>query len=178
MSSTSPYQAFWNWCFDKKPHSPIPMQDVLLKYNSPITQQFLLKSFVRHARLNHYLNKWINNIGVYYIEREELYLFIKKCIQDFKVKRKEIQFVPYKPKEALVEKLRKKFPTLKVYDVELLSAKIQKSKNRDAIYSALGMEKPKKSKLKKNRRKKKKSLKAFLAENFNTVKLKASEVKL
>lgn len=177
MSSISPYQVFWNWCFDGNKDSPIPMQDVLLKYNSPITQQFLLKSFVRHAKLNNYLNDWVNNLSIYYIERDELFLFFKRCIQDFKVKRKDIQFVKYQPRQILVEKLRSKFPTLKVYDVELLSFIIQKSKERDSIYSALGMEKPKKQKLKKVKRVKK-TLAKFLKENFTKVQVKMSDYNL
>jgi len=177
MSSASPYKVFWDWCFDTKKDSPIPMQDVLLKYNSPITQQFLLKSFVRHAHLNNYLNDWLNNVGIYYIEREELFLFIKKCIQDFKVKRKDIQFIKYQPRQILVEKLRSKFPTLKVYDVELLSAIIQHSAERDSIYSALGMEKPKTQKLKKVKRVKK-TLAKFLKENFTKVQVKISDYNL
>lgn len=174
----SPYQLFWNWCFDNKPDSPVPNPEVLLKYNSPINSTFLLKSFVRHAKLNHYLNIYLNNIGIYYIEREELFYFIKQCIKDFKVKRKEIHYSSYRTRDVLFEKLNIKLPYLKNYDIELLSGIIQRSSDRDSIYSALGLEKPKKQKLKKRVQQKKITLRSFLQTNFKKVKVKISDYKL
>ena len=176
--SDSPYTLFWNWCFDNKPNSPIPNPEVLLKYNSPINSTFLLKSFIRHAKLNHYLNTYLNNIGIYYIDQEELFYFTKQCIKDFKVKRKEIHYSPYQAKNALFEKLRKKLPCLKSYDIDMLAGIIQKSPDRDSVYGALGLEKPKKQKLKKQVQQKKISLRSFLQTNFNRIKVKVSDYKI
>lgn len=178
MSQVSPYKLFWDWCFDRKPKSPIPNPEVLLKYNSPINTTFLLKSFVQHAKLNHYLNEYLNNIGIYYIDKEELFFFIKRCIQDFKVKKKDIHFIKYKRQEILIEKLKQKCPTLKIYDIGLLAKVIQKSKDKNAIYSALGLEKPKKQKLKKWDKLEKVSLSSFLKENFKMVKVLQRDYKL
>ena len=167
MAVESPYKLFWNWVFDGKKDSPIPSPEVLLKYNSPIHETFILKSFMLHRRLNHYLNSYMNNIGIRYIDKEELFFFAKKCVRDFKVRRKDIHFSRYKPQVLLVQKLKKKFPLLKSYDIELLAEEIHKGKDRDSIYSALGLEKPKKQKLKAKSKKKKINLKTFLADNFS-----------
>jgi len=172
---SSPYTLFWDWCFDKKPDSSIPSPEVLLKYNSPITVPFLLKSFLNNIKLNHYLNTHMNHIGLYSIEKEELYKFIKKCIQDFKIQRREIHYSPYKTRDQLTEKLTKKFPVFKPYDVELLATLVQKDEMRSSIYRALGMDKPQKQKLKKRKKKKKAPLKIFLAEHFRMVTKPAKE---
>lgn len=170
MAELSPYKVFWNWVFDGNMESPIPSEPNILKYNSPIHETFILKSCIKHARLNAYLNEWFNNIGIRYIERDELFVFIKQCVRDFKFKRRDIHYATYKARDTLFEKLRKKFPTMKNCDIDLLSKIIQKSDDKDSVYSALGLEKPKKQKLKKRVKKKKVSLKNFIAENFSTVK--------
>ena len=171
MSNISPYKLFWDWCFDNKKDSPIPEPEVLLKYNSPINEVFLLRSLICNAKLNHYLNEYMNNIGIRYIDREELFHFIKKCIQDFRVRRKEINFVPFKRTDVLVQKLSFKFPLYKPFEIELLAKLVQKDKNKEAIYEALGLEKPKKEKLKKREKVNKISLSTFLKSNFKTSKV-------
>ncbi len=167
----SPYQLFWNWAFDSKKDSPIPDPEVLLKYNSPINCTFLLRSLVNNGRITLFLNEYVNNMGVRYIDQEELLLFFKDCIQRFKVKRTEIHFTPRRPRVILEEKLKEKFPLYKWYDIELLSMLIQSSDEQDAIYSALGIEKAKKQKLKKRSKKKKVKLSTFLKDNFSMSKL-------
>lgn len=177
----STYTSFWDWCFDRNPKSPIPDPEVLLKYNSPITATFILKSLIRVARLNHYLNSTINNIGIRYIDAEELFYFTKQCIRDFKVHRKEIHYSPWKSKDELFEKLRSRNPMLKPYDIDLLTSLIQKKPQdeRDSIFSALGIEKPKKEKLKSKKKATSKiSLKNFLSQNFSVMEVTAKEINL
>ena len=175
MANISPYKLFWNWAFDNDIKSPIPSAEGIdiLKYNSPITPDFLLKSFITNGKLNHYLDQYINNIGVRYIEKEDLFLFFKRCIIDFKVKRRDIHFSPFRPRNMLFEKVQKKFPMLKPYDISLFIDIINKSDEKDKVYSAFGIDKPKKQKLKKEKKKKKGTikLKEFLAEHFNTQEL-------
>jgi hypothetical protein len=171
----SPYQLFWNWAFDSKKDSPIPEPDVLLKYNSPINCTFLLRSLVNNGKVTLYLNEFVNNIGVRYINQRELLLFFKKCMQDFKVKRTEIHYTHRKPRVILAEKLRAKFPLLKLNDIDLLSILIHSSDEQDAIYSALGIDKIKKEKLKKRKNKKKIKLTTFLKENFGSIKVTVKE---
>ncbi len=169
----SPYKIFWDWCFDHNMKTPVPNPEVLLKYNSPIHATFLLKSFVKIGKLNLYLNKWLNNIGIRYIDREELFFFIKQCIVDFKVKRKDIHYSPYKPSDTLFEKIQLKFPMLKPYDITLYCDIATKSKGKNDLYKAFGVEKPKKTKKKKATREKGNvTLKEFLAANFQSITVK------
>jgi len=173
----SPYKVFWNWVFDGRVNSPIPSgKDVpdLLKYNSPIHHTFLLKSFITNGKLNAYMNQWLNNIGFRYIEREDLFFFVKQCVKDFRVKRKEIHYSPYNPTDILFDKIRRKFPALKPYEITLFCKILEKSKDKDAVYSAFGVDKPKKErkKIEKRKRKKHVTLKTFLRENFKMVQVK------
>ncbi len=172
------YSTFWDWIFDGNMKSPIPNEPNILKYNSSINEVFILKSVIKHARLNAYLNEWFNNIGIRYIEKDELFVFFKNCVHDFNFKKRDIHYSKYKPRDMLFERLRKKFTTMKNYDVDLLSKVIQASADRDSIYSALGLEKPKKQKLKKRVKKKKVSLKNFMAENFSLQKVTKQEINI
>jgi hypothetical protein len=173
MSDISPYKLFWGWVFNGNPKSPVPSPEVLLKYNSPIHATFLLKSFITHGKLNHYLNTWLNNIGVRYIDREELFFFIKQCVIDFKIKRKDVHYSPYQPKDALLEKIQDKFPTLKPHDVLLYCDIVTKSKDKEALYKAFGVEKPKKYKTPTSKKKQEKvTLKEFLNNNFQSIPVK------
>lgn len=162
--STSPYKLFWNWVFDGKRDSDIPQPEVLLKYNSPINETFLLKSFIKIGPLNHYLDNYLNNIGIRYISKEDLFFFVKQAVKDFKVKKRDIHYTAYKPRDILFEKISKKFPTLKPFDISLYCDIILKSKkDRDLVYSTFGIDKPKKKKIGK---KKKSNVKSIPLEDF------------
>jgi hypothetical protein len=171
------FQIFFNWIFDGNIKSEIPKPKVsdsgeviipdLLKYNSPITGTFLLKVFLRHAKLNSYLNKYFNNISLRYLEKEELFKFIKQCVIDFKVNRKDLVYYQYEKKDILFEKLRKKIPLLKNGDLSLLCTLIEKSPEKEDVYNSLGMQEIKKTK-KKEVGLKKLSLEEFLM-NFSLV---------
>jgi hypothetical protein len=171
----SPYQIFNNWLFDGSRSTPVPPAKNgvdILKYNSPITHTFALQMFMRHGPLNHYLNKYFNNINLRYLEKEDLFLFLKKCVLDFRVMKRDTVFYPYKPKNKLFDKLRVKIPELKNNDVELLTEIIEKSKDRDLIYDTLGLKKPPKKKKVKIGKKKidkkgKISLNDFMEKHFS-----------
>jgi len=130
-----------------------------------------MKSVIRNGKLNHFINTHLNNIGIHSLDKEELYIFFKKAILDFKVKRKDIHFSPYKAQHQLFEKLKMKAPILKDYDLTYFIDLINKSNEKDAIYASFGIDKPKKQKLKKKTNAKKISLKEFLATNFDWVEV-------
>jgi hypothetical protein len=171
-----PYKTFHNWLFDGSKNSPIPEATEkvdLLKYNSPITNTYLIKIFLKNGSLNHYLNTYFNNIGLRYMEKEDLFKFIKKCVLDFRVRRKDIIYFPYKRKTKLFEVLREKVPEFKNNDISLLCKLIDVSKEKDMIYQSLNIDKPKKIKLGKKKIKKGKvSLDKFLNENFSMLSIK------
>ena len=77
-----------------------------------------------------------------------------------------------KARNQLYEKLREKIVILKNGDVSLLCDVINKSEDKDTIYESLGIDKPKKQKLRSKKIKKKKiTLKQFLKEHFSTIKI-------
>ena len=95
----SPYQIFNQWLFDGTRNTPIPEPKDgvdILKYNSPITHTFVLQLFMRNGPLNHYLDKHFNNISLRYLPMDEFLIFIKKCILDFRVLKRDTVFYPYK----------------------------------------------------------------------------------
>lgn len=167
-----PYKTFNAWLFDGSLNSPFPKATDkmdLLKYNSPITHTFVLQLFLRNGHLNDYLDKYFNNIGLRYLDKEEFFKFIKKCVIDFRVNKRDTVFYPRKPQNKLFDILRERFPFLKKDDVYLLITEIDKSDEKEGVYNALGLESPKKRKIKTGKKVKKKKLvlKEFLEEHFS-----------
>lgn len=176
-----PFKTFNSWLFDGQSDSPIPRPKKdeqgkqivpdILKYNSPITHTFVTAMFLKHGPLNFYLNQFFNDINLRYLSREELFKFIKKCVQDFRIQKSQITFYPRRPRVILYEKLREKLALFKNDDINLLCDLIERSDNRDAIFDSLGLEKPKKTKLKKAKKIKTKKVSAdtFLKDHFSII---------
>ena len=174
-----PFKTFNKWLFDGKINSPIPrprkddngkiIVNDILKYNSPITHTYVISLFLRYGSLNHYLDTYLNNINLRYLSRKDILKFIKKCVIDFKVKKRDIVFYKHKTKRILFDRLRDKMPLLKNDDVLLLCDIIEQSSNKSAIFDSLGIEMPKKTKIKKT---KKIPLDKFLKEHFSVITIK------
>lgn len=171
-----PFKTFHNWLFDGSRNSPFPKATDkidILKYNSPITHTYVISMFPKNGPLNHYLNSYFNNMNVRYLEKEELFKFIKKCVLDFRVKRRDVTYFPYKRQTKLFNALREKVPQLKNHEISLLCKRIDKAKDKDLIYESLNIEKIKKKKLTKRERDKGKiSLKNFLDKNFSILTIR------
>jgi hypothetical protein len=173
-----PYKTFARWLFDGNLNSQIPDREVLLKYNSPITQTYLLGIMVRNAKLNHYLDNHLNNLGIRYLDKEELFYFIKKCVHDFKIQKNSLHFLGYpKRKSQLFDKIKSKLPTLKNDDIALLCEMVDESDDKDIIYSSMGIDKVEKEKIKVKKTGKQKkndsimSLSYYLDKYFKVVKI-------
>lgn len=168
-----PFKTFHGWLFDGSRTSPIPKATEtvdILKYNSPITHTYVISMFPKHGPLNHYLNTYFNNINVRYLEKEELFMFIKKCVLDFRIKRRDVTYFPYKRNTKLFTVLREKLPQFKNHEINKICNIINDSKERDMIYESLNIEKPKKKKLRKAKKQTGKvSLKNFLERNFSVL---------
>lgn len=166
-----PFKTFNTWLFDGNLKSDIPNRDVLLKYNSPITPLYAINIFLASGKLNYYLNQQFNNMGLWYLDREELFKFIKKCVKDFKIQRNQLAYIPHpKRKDKMWNEIRSRIPTIKPYEVTLLCNLIDKSPEKEEIYTALGIEKAEKKKSKKEDKKEVKKnicLKEFIEENFS-----------
>jgi len=170
-----PYKLFFNWAFSNNIKDPIPQgSDIpdILRYDSPIQATFLLKTFINNAKINHYLNKYLNNIGVRYIDKEDLFYFIKQCIIDFKIKRRDIHYIQWSDNDLLFNKITKKSPLLKKDEISILCDLINKSDNKESIYRSLGIDKKEVTKTKNKTNKKseaKISSKNYIAQNFGII---------
>ena len=147
------YKSFFNWMFDGNLESPLPTYVDARKgkvsvssSTSPITQHFLVKLFINNGELNQYFDKYLNNVYLWSIDKEELMLFVKRCAYDFKVSRRSIPFLPRKQaKTKLFQALSQKLPLLKSFEVDYLCDIVDKSPHKNAIYASLNLEKPAKS---------------------------------
>ena len=172
------YKTFQNWLFDGNIKSKIPTGEgipEILKYNSPINHTYLISLFLNQSKLNFYLNSYFNNMNLRYLDKEELMRFIKKCVIDFNVQRKNLAFVPYKRYDKLYNALRKKIPVLKNHEIKLLSEIIENSDIKNEVYNSLSLEKPDQVKTKKTSKAKKSTKKEtiddFLKNNFKVMKV-------
>lgn len=184
----SHFQVFNNWIFDGNLKTPIPTPKYdedgkevvpdILKYNSPITHTYVLKLFLRNGSLNYYLDTYMNNINLRYLDKAELLYFIKKAVIDYKIQKRDLVFYQYRQKDKLFEKLKYKFPMLKANDLDLLCDNIMKSEEKQIIMESLGLEKQEKikklskkeiKKLDKNKSKNKTKIKDFIKENFSMI---------
>jgi len=173
-----PFKTFNNWLFDGNFKSRIPTGEGvpdLLKYNSPITNQYMITMFINQGKLNHFLNEYFNNMGLYYLEKEEFMRFMKKCVVDFKIQRKNIPYIPIQRNGKLFDALRKKISILKSHDVNLLAEIVDKLENKDQIYYSLGLEKMEPVKkikgIKKITKKEKPTVKEFIESSFKVMEL-------
>ncbi|HQC61361.1 MAG TPA: hypothetical protein PLA60_03280 [Candidatus Pacearchaeota archaeon] len=169
MAETSPFQQFQNWLFDGSKKSEIPQN--ILKSTSPISSQYCISIFLNNPKLNHYLNTYFNNINIWYLEKEELFTFIKKCVNDFRIQRRSLAYIPWRKTDKLFNSLRKKFTNLKDYEIVLYMDFLQKDENKDQILTTLGLNDDKKLKLTKNKKSKNKKSKInkiseFIEENI------------
>jgi hypothetical protein len=143
-----PFKTFSNWLFDNDINSPIPTEPNILKYDSPITATYMISIFMKCPKLNYYLNTHLNNINLRYIDKQELFLFIKSCVQKFGVKRYQLCYKNWNRKTKLFNIFKQKFPNLKNYEIQFVCDKIDNSKDKDKVYQSLGLEKPKRTKIK------------------------------
>ena len=178
-----PFRTFTGWVFDNKKDSVIPTPKIkgdkildITKYNSPITHTFVISLFLRNGNINKFLNKYLNNKGLRYINKEELFHFIKKIVQDCHIKKYDLMYYERPEKNQLFDKLREKLSMLKNDDITLLVDQISSSSNSNSIYESLGLQSPTKTKSKKKKKGKQKqqqtsvSLENFL-QNFEISKL-------
>ena len=172
-----PFKTFSSWIFDGRKDSDIPtpgrnkVADIT-KYNSPITHTFVISLFLRNGNINKYLDKYLNNIGLRYINKQELFHFIKKVVQECHVKKYDLLYYERPEKSQLFDKLREKLSVLKDDDISLLVEQITSSSNSASIYESLGLQTPKRKKFRKQKREVGSvSLKQFLRKNFEVVRL-------
>ena len=179
-----PFRTFIDWAFDGSIDSPIPKPEVdsggnvitpdILKPSGPLNQRYIISMFMKNPKMCLYLNKHFNNMSIWYLDKETLFKFLKRCIIDFKVRRSELLFMKSKKnKDKLIEKLEDRFPLLKHGDIEFLYELIENSDQKDAIYHSFGLKRISKRKVKKEKKKKKTnkqtSAKNFLKKNFEII---------
>lgn len=175
----SPFKVFLNWLFDSNIDSEIPYKQELLKYNSPITETYLISMFRKCLKLNYYLDTYLNSINLRYLEKEELFKFIKKCVIDFKITRYQVWSSWPKKESNLYKNLQLKIPIIKNDEIDILCNIIENLTDenlKDSIFASLKLSKPIKKKLKretKNQIKNEKvSLENFIQDTFSIVILK------
>jgi hypothetical protein len=177
--AVSVFQEFFDWLFNGDFKSPIPKE--VLKSSSPISQQYAISIFLAHSKLNNYLDENFNNINLWYLDKSELFIFLKKCVKDFKVNRRSLVYVSWNRTSKIYDELRKRIPNLKANEITYLVEIIDKSEIKDEIYSALSLDKVEKPKMtkksKKNDENKTITIEEFLSSNFKFIEVNAESCK-
>jgi hypothetical protein len=172
MAEASIFSIYFNWLFNGDLKSDIPPD--LLKSSSPISNTYAISTFLNNNCLNSYLDKYFNNMGLWYLSKRDLFMFLKGCIKDFKISRNSMAYIPWKKTIKLHDELWKKFPELKRHDISFLCELIENSKDKENIMIALGFDEgTKKKNTKKEVKKKEKkeeekdqTVEDFLKEHF------------
>jgi hypothetical protein len=160
------FNQFLTWLFDGKKNSKIPEE--LLSYKSPITHTYVISLFTKIGPLNHFLNEYFNNVGVYYLDKKDLFNYIKECVQNFKISNRQIRYAWFGRKSNLYQALSKRHLNLKEYEILTLCRIVDSLEDRNLIYSSLGLKKPKISKSKNIKISKPEPIpiKSFISKNF------------
>ena len=159
----SPFKTYYDWLWSNRTDVPVD----LLSLSSPVTNRYIIASFLLSGKLNYYLDTYFNNYNIWKLDKKELLLFIKQAVKDMKVNRGSISYVSVANKESdIIEMIKNKFPELKVYEVEMLNDIIEESEEKESIYAALGLDKPKKEKVKVKKTKKKENMGSMTPAEF------------
>jgi len=134
--TASPYTLLNNWIYDGKADSKVP-NEVLTGY---LPDAKYLLFFFRGSKYLVYLNKIFNNFNIYQLDKEEVFIMLKDIVRRTKF-RPGFYKIASKTKIKLIEVLRKKFPTLKISEINLLANKIDTADNKDEILETLGLKK-------------------------------------
>lgn len=151
-----PWKTFTNYLFDGKYHIEPPEE--ITKPSSPISNLYCISLFMKCGKLNHYLNQYLNNFGLFYIPKDEMFKFIKKCVRDYKISKKDIWYYSKRQKKNdLYDVLSGRYPLLKEYEIYYIIDIINNSKEKNQILQGLGLKSDvKKQKVTKKDKKKKK----------------------
>lgn len=167
-----PWKTFTNYLFDGKYHTDPPEE--ITKPSSPISNLYCISLFMKCGNLNHYLNQYLNNYGVFYIPKDEMFKFIKRCVRDFKISKRDIWYYSKKQKKnELYDVLSDRYPLLKEYEIYDLCDKINNSDDKNDILQALGLKSNvKKHKIsKKDKKKENMNKKNNKVEEYNDLKI-------
>ena len=169
----SVFTDYHRWLFDGDIKSTIP-HEVVKAYN--ISPQYLISTFMTCGKLNSYLDSVFNNFSLFYIKKEELLIFIKKCVIDFSVKKSNLLYLPFSKKDKNFEVMQETFPCLKRYEISTLIDILKSHPDRDDLYIAIGLEDDRKPMLLKSAKKGKmedRSISNYLKRTFATKKVEA-----
>lgn len=160
------FKQFLIWLFDGNINSKIPEE--LLSYKSPITHTYVISLFTKIGLFNHYLNEYFNNVGLYYLDKRDIFRYIKECVQLFKINSRQIRYAWFRKKSDLHKMLSKKHPNLKPYEISILCEVVNNLEDKNNIYVSLGLEKPKIVKTKKSKpgKSSNNSVESFISKNF------------
>ena len=140
----SNYTLLNRWLFDGSKTTIIP-EDVIK--DKSISQLYLLYYF-QSSHYNLYINNTFNNYGLFAMDREEIFQFLKDCISSTGYRPPFIKRTP-KKKNRLVDSLVEKYPYLKKEEIFMMVELIDASDEKDSIYEMFGFYMPKKKKITK-----------------------------
>lgn len=124
----SPYVIFKEWLFDKKKD---PLHENIIDAIVPI---FIISMFGKHSDMTIFLNEYLNNETLMKLDKTELCNFIKElCSNKKKVTKFNLTYFPRDKKDKTNEKICKKLPFLKDYEIDIAIKTLKESNHEQLL---------------------------------------------
>lgn len=127
------------------------------KDDSVVQIPTLLRMFNKNLKFTFYLNSHFNNLNAFALDPKEFLIFFLRLAVAFNVTLYDRTFYKRGSKNDLRDKLKKAFPILKLYEIDLISKHYEDEFKREVV------------KRKVKNRKKPISMQEFIDKNFTVV---------
>jgi hypothetical protein len=157
----SPYNEFKEWLLNSYPKAIL--SEIVLRAINPKT---VLHMFGKLGGITVFLDEQFNRFELMECDPQEFYSFLKELVQKHKIKKYDFSFFSSISKDEAINKLQKKLPHLKKYEIHNLLEYCQNDPNNDSFLENLGLKTIKTKKLKKKKTEKKASKKSSSFEDI------------
>lgn len=128
MKNISPYTQFKNWLFDNNMNSEL--DDSIIKCLNKLS---VLAMFGRMNKITIYLNDNFNTYDIMKYDDKEFYIFLKSLLQNKNISKYDTTFFDIRKDKFKYKKLRKQYPYLKKYELNLLINVAEKNKDNQFL---------------------------------------------
>lgn len=165
--SSSPYTIFNNWLFDGNIQSDFPPETIM----KIVTPKMLMERFCSVGNITIFLNEYFNNPYIFQINKKSFFSMMKELVIKKRITFRDFSWYKNNKADELITKLRKRFPHLKRYDIEMMLINIDGTEEYDKLMDMIGENKTKKVRITK---KMKSEMVKKIKEKENNVEKKIS----
>jgi len=172
QKNVSPYKIFKEWLLNPYPDAELP--DVIIRAINPKTVMYM---FGKLGEITIFLDEYFNNYDIMYCNPIELYDFLREIVQKYNIKKYEFSFFMSMKTDKLINRLQRKLPYLKKYEIYDLLERCQQDPDNDSFLENLNMKQSKVKKLRKKSKKEKTEIpkEALTFDNMSSDDIKTWE---